>query len=79
MWRFSPRQATDFSAPAGTSKPPPPATLADIDLGALASEFLALALDPYPRKPGVEFEAPAVDDADESPFDALAELAKKQP
>jgi uncharacterized metal-binding protein YceD (DUF177 family) len=27
-----------------------------IDLGAVASEFTALALDPYPRKPGAVFE-----------------------
>lgn len=27
-----------------------------IDAGALAEEFLALSLDPYPRKPGVEIE-----------------------
>jgi uncharacterized metal-binding protein YceD (DUF177 family) len=26
----------------------------DIDLGAIAAEHLALALDPYPRKPGVD-------------------------
>ena len=29
-----------------------------IDLGALAAEFFALGLDPYPRKPGAEFVAP---------------------
>lgn len=28
-----------------------------IDLGALAAEFLMLSLDPYPRKPGVSFDA----------------------
>jgi hypothetical protein len=26
-----------------------------VDLGALTAEFLALGLDPYPRKPGVDF------------------------
>jgi hypothetical protein len=30
-----------------------------IDLGALAAEFMVLALDPYPRKPGVEFRPPS--------------------
>ncbi|MBV1704630.1 MAG: DUF177 domain-containing protein [Hyphomicrobiales bacterium] len=29
-----------------------------IDVGALAAEALSLALDPYPRKPGVAFVAP---------------------
>ena len=27
-----------------------------VDLGALTAEFLSLGLDPYPEKPGVEFE-----------------------
>jgi pimeloyl-ACP methyl ester carboxylesterase len=30
-----------------------------VDLGGLAVEFMILALDPYPRKPGVEFHPPA--------------------
>jgi hypothetical protein len=49
-----------------------------IDLGAVAAEFLTLNLDPYPRKPGAEFVAPA-DDGDAraaSPFSALAEPKK---
>ncbi len=49
-----------------------------IDLGALVSELLALALDPYPRAPGVEFE-PHLEDApaeDESPFAALQKLKR---
>src|SRR5262245_35236580 len=29
-----------------------------VDLGLLATEFLVLAIDPYPRKPGVSFAAP---------------------
>src|SRR6478672_7295951 len=29
-----------------------------IDLGAIATEFLVLGIDPYPRKPGVAFEGP---------------------
>ena len=57
---------------------PDPIVDGQIDLGALAGEFLALALDPYPRKPGVEFTPPKIDDED-SPFDALTELAKKKP
>jgi len=44
-----------------------------IDLGALAAEFLALALDPYPKKPGAEFNDTAADpeERDPSPFAAL--------
>ncbi|MBO3759780.1 DUF177 domain-containing protein [Ciceribacter sp. L1K22] len=46
-----------------------------IDAGALVSEFAALSIDPYPKKPGVEFVAHVEDDAVEnrkpSPFAVL--------
>jgi hypothetical protein len=45
-----------------------------IDVGALATEFLILGLDPYPRKPGVLFEPPQQVAPDQSPFAALAAL-----
>ena len=45
-----------------------------IDLGALATEFLILGLDPYPRKPGTVFEPPQQATPDQSPFAALAAL-----
>ncbi|RBP06243.1 uncharacterized protein DUF177 involved in 23S rRNA accumulation [Roseiarcus fermentans] len=38
---------------------PDPIIDGKIDLGALAAEFFALGLDPYPRKPEVAFEPPA--------------------
>ncbi len=41
---------------AGPQDPPDPIIDGQIDLGALAAEFLALNLDLYPRKPGVAFE-----------------------
>ena len=46
-----------------------------IDIGELAAEFIALGLDPYPRKPGVEFES-LEDEGDEeqAPFASLAQL-----
>ncbi|MDB5570250.1 MAG: metal-binding protein [Hyphomicrobiales bacterium] len=47
-----------------------------IDLGALAAEFLALGLDPYPRKPGVEFAPVEPEPEAESPFAALESLRK---
>jgi hypothetical protein len=48
-----------------------------IDLGALATEFLILGIDPYPRKPGTTFEAPSgVEDATH-PFAALAALKRE--
>lgn len=59
--------------------PPDPIVDGKIDLGALAAEFMALGLDPYPRKPGAEFEsADGDDEGDESPFARLARLKKDE-
>jgi len=58
-------------------EPPEPLVGGRIDLGALASEFLILGIDPYPRKAGAEFAAPAVEDAGEHPFAALETLKKR--
>jgi hypothetical protein len=54
----------------------PPDEIVDgaVDLGALTAEFLSLGLDPYPRKPGVDFTFEAADDPPESPFAALGKL-----
>lgn len=54
----------------------PPDEIVDgqIDLGALTAEFLALGLDPYPRKPGVDFNFTDPKPRDESPFAALKRL-----
>src|SRR5262249_34438329 len=41
------------------------------DLGVAATEFLLLAIDPYPRKPGVVFEPPKTADSGGRPFAAL--------
>ncbi len=57
---------------------PDPLIDGKIDLGALAAEFFALGLDPYPRKPGATFEAPTDDTHEASPFSALAERAEKR-
>jgi hypothetical protein len=56
----------------------PPETLQDgrVDLGAVATEFFLLGIDPYPRKPGAVFEAPAAGDPSSHPFAALAALKK---
>ncbi len=71
--------------PAGTPVPAesleddeydPPDEILDgrIDVGALSLEFLALGVDPYPRKPDAVFEAPQVDPEALSPFAALSRL-----
>src|SRR5919106_927220 len=56
---------------------PEPLTDDKIDLGALATEFLILGIDPYPRKPDATFQAPAIEDDSEKPFAALSALKKR--
>lgn len=58
----------------------PPDEIVDgqVDVGALVCEFLALGVDPYPRKPGAVFEPPAEDAAALSPFSALSRLKDKE-
>lgn len=48
-----------------------------VDLGALATEFLVLGIDPYPRQAGAEFNPPAADEPGERPFAALEALKKR--
>jgi uncharacterized metal-binding protein YceD (DUF177 family) len=74
----------DFAEPSGMpAEPPtdineyePPDEIVNgqIDLGALTAEFLALGLDPYPRKPGVDFSYRDPSDEKDSPFAALNKL-----
>jgi uncharacterized metal-binding protein YceD (DUF177 family) len=58
-------------------EPPEPLVDGKIDLGALATEFLLLGIDPYPRKPGAEFAPPNFEDGGERPFAALEALKKR--
>lgn len=56
--------------------PDPPDVLDDdhaVDVAALVTEHLSLEIDPYPRKPGVEWEAPEASEP-ESPFAVLNKL-----
>jgi uncharacterized metal-binding protein YceD (DUF177 family) len=76
----------DFAEPSGMpAEPPtemheyePPDEIVNgyVDLGALTAEFLALGLDPYPRKPGVDFTYQG-DDKPDSPFAALGKLKRE--
>jgi hypothetical protein len=82
--RFAPQAAAPASAKsetvaAHTSDEEPPETLLDgkLDLGAIATEFLLLGIDPYPRKPGAEFAPVKADDASAKPFAALEALKKR--
>lgn len=71
---FAPPGRTSLDPPFSEDDPPDPIIDGQIDLGALAAEFLVLNLDPYPRKPGAVFqEADAHSKAEEqdSPFSVL--------
>ena len=74
------RPKSEEEAPSSIEGPDP--LVGDsIDIGALATEYLILGVDPHPRKPGIAFDAPkagekAEDVAEGSPFAALAALKK---
>ena len=57
-------------------EPPEPLVGGKVDLGALATEFVILGIDPYPRKPDAAFAAPKAGDEPPKPFAALAALKK---
>ena len=68
----------DIEVRLNEDDPPEPIVDGVIDLGAVTLEFLALALDPYPRKPGATFAEPAPEAPPESPFAALARLKSSE-
>lgn len=66
---------TEEGDDADIPDPPEPIVNGVIDLGKLATEFLVLGIDPYPRKPGATFTPPETpEDPDEHPFAALRAL-----
>ena len=71
-------QEIDLEVRLNEEDPPEPILDGTIDLGVVTQEFLALSLDPYPRKPGVSFDADEAGIAPESPFAALAKLKREQ-
>jgi len=76
---FAPALPEAVQAKEGKADEEPPEPLVDgkIDLGAIATEFLLLGIDPYPRKPGAEFAPIRADDGSARPFAALEELKKR--
>ncbi len=75
-------EADDVPAPGlhaldEDEEPPEPLVNGKVDLGALATEFLLLGIDPYPRKPGAEFAAPTTAEAGEHPFAGLEALKNR--
>jgi uncharacterized metal-binding protein YceD (DUF177 family) len=80
---FAPAVPEESDEGSGHSKvaaddAPEPLVGGVVDLGGVATEFLSLGIDPYPRKAGVEFAAPAAEDDAPHPFAALAALKKGQ-
>lgn len=70
---FAPAEAS----PADADDPPEPLVDGKLDLGAIATEFLLLGIDPYPRKAGAEFAPVNVDDSSAHPFASLEALKKR--
>jgi uncharacterized metal-binding protein YceD (DUF177 family) len=59
------------------SEAPEPLAGGMVDIGAIATEYFLLGIDPYPRKEGALFEAaPPADLSADSPFAALGALKK---
>jgi uncharacterized metal-binding protein YceD (DUF177 family) len=70
-----PKDATMLGA-SDDSDPPETLQNGVLDLGAVATEFLVLGINPYPRKPDATFEGAGADDTKANPFAALAALKK---
>jgi hypothetical protein len=58
------------------AEPPEPLSGGTVDLGAIATEYFLLGIDPYPRKEGAVLEVTSAGEPVESPFSALAALRK---
>jgi uncharacterized metal-binding protein YceD (DUF177 family) len=73
-------QIPDVIDPEATDGPEPLVN-GTADLGAVATEFLLLGIDPYPRKPDAAFDAPEGPDQDAgaNPFAVLAKLKPEPP
>ena len=69
--RHAPEPDAEPSADPDAPEPPELYAGEGVDVGDLLCQHLAVALDPYPRKPGAEFTPPA-EPEEPSPFAALA-------
>jgi len=82
--RFAPQLTETIQSRSDTAdlqaddeEPPEPLSDGKVDLGAIATEFLLLGIDPYPRKAGAEFSPVKSDDSGTKPFAALEALKKR--
>ena len=80
---FAPRRddatsrSDEIELDSSADEEPEPLIGNSVDLGLLATEFLILGIDPYPRKPDAAFEASASAEAAGKAFAALAAWSKK--
>ena len=74
----SPPARASASVPGSDDQEDPPDSIIDdtIDLGGVALEFLVLACDIYPHKPGVQFADVAIGDTDDPEPSAFAALQR---
>lgn len=70
--RFAPQAKTPKS-----DGDPEPLVGGAVDLGAIATEFLILGIDPYPRKADAKFTPPKSEDDGAHPFSGLEVLKKR--
>lgn len=83
---MAPTAEVDLLLDPGDDDPPEPLDGPLLDLGELVSQHLSLAVDPYPRAPGVSLEGiqevvestPDADGPPEGPFGKLAALQQKR-
>lgn len=71
-----PEMTEEIASEVADDGAPEPLVGGVVDLGVVATEFLTLGIDPYPRKPGEEFTTPVTGDDSAHPFAALAALKK---
>jgi uncharacterized metal-binding protein YceD (DUF177 family) len=72
-----PEPEIEGAGPKRDQEPPEPLLDGKVDLGAIATEFLILGVDPYPRKAGAQFSPPKADNDGANPFAALEALKKR--
>jgi hypothetical protein len=72
-----PEPEIEGTGPKRDEELPEPLVGGKVDLGALATEFLILGINPYPRKADAEFSPPKADNDGARPFAALEALKKR--
>ena len=73
-----PTSARSLDIAVDAPDPPEPLINGLVDLGAIATEFLILGIDPYPRKPDAAFGAPPDKESAGKAFAALAALKRSR-